>query len=61
MKLITSLALIIMIPTFITGVFGMNFKYMPLVEMQYGFYYLLGGMAVLSIAILLIFRLIDWL
>ena len=61
MKLITSLALIIMIPTLITGIFGMNFTYMPFTDMKYGFYYVAAGMAIISAAILGVFKLIDWL
>ncbi|MEF9943607.1 MAG: magnesium transporter CorA family protein [Burkholderiaceae bacterium] len=41
--------------TLITGIFGMNFQYMPMVEKHDGVYYVLGGMLALSILLLAFF------
>lgn len=59
-KKLTSLALIVMIPTLIASAFGMNVK-IPFAESPYGFYYILGIMFGLSLLLLLIFKLLDWL
>ncbi len=61
MKKLTALALIVLIPTFITGLYGMNFKYMPLLENRYGFFIIFGIMGFLSLIAYIIFEKIDWL
>jgi magnesium transporter len=61
MKKLTALALIVLIPTFITGLYGMNFSYMPLAEHPHGFYIMLGLMGFLSLIAYIIFEKIDWL
>ena len=61
MKKLTALALIILVPTFITGLFGMNFDYIPFTHMKYGFYMILGIMVILSSIAYVIFQKIDWL
>jgi len=38
MKKLTIIAIIITIPTLMSGIYGMNFKYIPLAENPYGFY-----------------------
>lgn len=60
MKKLTALALIILIPTFITGLYGMNFVHMPLTELKHGFYIVLGIMALFSAIAYIIFQKIDW-
>lgn len=60
MKVLTIIATIFIPLTFIVGVYGMNFKYMPELEYKYG-YFIVWGVMVL-IAILLIFILKEkWL
>ncbi len=59
MKRLTSLALVIMVPTFITSLFGMNVK-LPFAGSEYGFFILLGIMIVIALFLLLIFKLTDW-
>lgn len=60
MKRITSLALIIMIPTLITGIYGMNFIQIPLADSPYGFYVLVGSMFGFLVFALYIFHKLGW-
>ncbi len=60
MKRLTSLALIIMIPTLISGIYGMNFKVIPFSQNPYGFVLTCVFMVLISILGLIIFRKIDW-
>ena len=48
MKTLTIVATIFMPLTFIAGVYGMNFKYMPELEHPYGYFYTLLGMGILA-------------
>lgn len=61
MKMVTVLALLIMVPTFISGVYGMNFAYIPLQDHPYGFFITLAAMFVLLIALFLFFKKAKWL
>jgi magnesium transporter len=63
-KVIQTLTIVstIFIPlTFLAGVYGMNFDHMPELHWKYGYFILLGFMAVVSIGLLLLFRRIKWL
>jgi magnesium transporter len=53
---LTAVATIFLPLTFITGVYGMNFEYMPETQWQYGFYAILGLCVVLGIGMLLYLR-----
>jgi len=46
---------------FITGLYGMNFDYMPELHARYGFYIMAGVMAGIAVILLLIFRYKRWL
>ena len=61
MKRLASLALIVMIPTLITGMYGMNFHYLPLKEHPYGFYILALIMLTIVGLTTALFVKIDWL
>jgi magnesium transporter len=61
MKRMTALGTVMMSLAIITGLYGMNFKYMPELEWQYGYPFALGLMAAVAIAITLVFRRLDWL
>ena len=61
MKVLTVITTIFMPLTLITGIYGMNFTYMPGLEWHTGFFVVLGAMAVISIAMLLLFRWKKWL
>jgi len=61
MKVLTIIATIFMPLTFIAGVYGMNFKYMPELEWRYGYPAILLGMLVVALAMLFFFRKRKWL
>lgn len=61
MKFLTALTVVLMIPTLIASIYGMNFKFIPFAEMTYGFYGIIGFMAVLLIGSLGYFWRKDWL
>jgi magnesium transporter len=61
MMLLTIMATIFIPLTFIAGVYGMNFKFMPELEWRWGYFIVLSGMALLASVMLLIFRKKGWL
>lgn len=61
MKVLTIIATIFMPLTFIAGIYGMNFKYMPELEWRWGYPLILLGMAFLGISMLLYFKKKNWL
>jgi len=61
MKVLTIIATIFIPLTFIAGIYGMNFKYMPELEWRWGYFIVLGIMAVISIWMLIYFRKKNWL
>jgi magnesium transporter len=61
MKVLTAISLIFMPLTFIVGVYGMNFKYMPELEWRYGYFYTLVGMSGIGVAMFLYFKRKKWL
>jgi magnesium transporter len=60
MKVLTIIATIFMPLTFIVGLYGMNFKYMPELEWRLGYFSVLGFMALVAITMLVIFRKKRW-
>ena len=60
-KLLTIISTIFIPLTFIVGVYGMNFDRMPELHMEYGYFVVLGGMALITILMLLWFRRKRWL
>jgi magnesium transporter len=60
MKVLTIIATIFMPLTFLAGVYGMNFKYMPELEWRHGYFVVLGLMAGVSGSMLLYFRKRKW-
>ena len=58
MKYLTSITLVMAIPTVISGIYGMNVsgKWMPLSETPYGFYIVCGIMVLICVIVLLILR-----
>jgi len=61
MKKLTSWAGIILIPTLIAGIYGMNFTHMPELSWRYGYYYALGLMIVVGFVLYRAFKRRDWL
>lgn len=61
MRVLTVIATIFMPLTFIAGVYGMNFRYMPELEWHWGYFAVLGFMAGIAIFMLALFRKKRWL
>lgn len=61
MKVLTIFSAIFIPLTFIVGVYGMNFRYMPILEYRYSYYVLWGIMASIAIAMLFFFKHKKWL
>ncbi|MBU0591370.1 magnesium/cobalt transporter CorA [Candidatus Micrarchaeota archaeon] len=60
MKVLTIISTIFIPLTFITGLYGMNFKFMPELEQVYGYPTVLVVMVILSISMYLYFRKKEW-
>ena len=60
MKVLTIIATIFMPLTFITSLYGMNFKNMPELQWEYGYYGVLGVIVVIALAMLEYFRRKQW-
>lgn len=60
-KVLTIFSVFFMPLTFVAGIYGMNFDYMPELKMRYGYPLLLGIMVLLSGGIYLWFRKKRWL
>jgi magnesium transporter len=61
MKQLSAWAAIILIPTLIAGVYGMNFGHMPELDWRFGYPFALGLMAASAFVLYRIFRQRDWL
>lgn len=61
MKVLTLIATIFMPLTFLAGIYGMNFKYMPELEWRWGYFVILGLMAVIAVIMLNYFKRKKWL
>jgi len=61
MKVLTIIGTIFIPLTFIAGVYGMNFENMPELRWRWGYFIVLGFMAVLGIIMLAIFKKRKWL
>lgn len=61
MRVLTVVTVLFVPLTFIAGVYGMNFQYMPELAWHWGYFSVLGVMAALVVALLLLFRHKDWL
>jgi magnesium transporter len=60
MKVLTIIATIFMPLTFLAGVYGMNFKYMPELEWPWGYPLALAVMAGIGVAMLVLFKRKKW-
>lgn len=61
MRLLTIVSSIFIPLTFLVGVYGMNFKFMPELEMKYGYYITWGIMLIIASILLFYFRKVGWL
>jgi magnesium transporter len=61
MKALSAWAAIILIPTLIAGIYGMNFEHMPELDWRFGYPLALGMMAVAALLLYRAFRRRDWL
>ena len=61
MQVLTIITTIFVPLSFLAGLYGMNFKYMPELQYRYGYFILLGVMAVVVIGLLIWFRKRKWL
>ena len=61
MKVLTIIATIFIPLTFITGLYGMNFEYMPEIGFRYGYVIVVGIMILLGVGMLLFFWRKRWL
>jgi magnesium transporter len=61
MKQLTIIATIMLPLTFIVGVYGMNFKYMPELQWEYGYYVVWAVIILITVGMLVYFRLKKWL
>lgn len=61
MKVLTIIATIFIPLTFIAGVYGMNFEYMPELQWKYGYFATWGVMILTAIGLLIFFRRKKWL
>lgn len=61
MKVLTIIATIFMPLTFLAGVYGMNFKYMPELGFRWGYFGVLGIMLVVALLMLMYFKKKKWL
>ena len=60
MKVLTIIGTIFIPLTFITGIYGMNFDFMPALRWDYGYYMVMIGMMLIVIFLLLYFRKRKW-
>lgn len=60
MKTLTIFSVIFIPLTFLAGIYGMNFKYIPELETQYGYFVLLGVMFIITLFSVWYFRRKNW-
>ncbi len=60
MKTLTIVALIFMPVTFVAGIYGMNFEYMPELTFKYSYFIVLAVMVLLAIGLIALFKKIKW-
>jgi len=60
MKVLTIISTIFIPLTFIVGVYGMNFRYMPELEMKFAYPVVWGIMGVVGIGMVLYFKRKKW-
>ena len=61
MRKISAGAALVVVPTFIAGVYGMNFEHMPELRWRLGYFYALSLMLVSSVVLYRLFKRSGWL
>jgi len=61
MRILTALTAIFVPLTFVAGIYGMNFEYMPELSWRWGYFFVLGAMLVVIVVLITLFRRIRWL
>ena len=61
MKVLTIMASIFIPLTFMAGIYGMNFEYIPELQFKYGYFYLWGAMLIVFFGLLWYFKRKKWL
>ncbi|MCB1646723.1 MAG: magnesium transporter CorA family protein [Pseudomonadales bacterium] len=61
MKILTIITAIFVPLGFLAGLYGMNFEYIPELQIRNGYFYLLGAMSTIATGLLVIFRVRKWL
>jgi len=60
MKVLTIIATLFMPLTFLAGVYGMNFEYMPELKWRYGYFLVWAVMIAAALGMLAVFRRKKW-
>lgn len=60
MKKLTAWGAIILLPTIISGIYGMNFKYLPEIGWKYGYLFALSIMATIVLSAYIYFKKKEW-
>jgi magnesium transporter len=60
-KKISAWAAILIVPTLIAGIYGMNFDYMPELHWTFGYPFALSLMVAISVGLYAVFRHVEWL
>jgi len=61
MMILTIVSSIFIPLTFIVGLYGMNFEYMPELSMKYGYFFVLGAMVIIGLSMFAWFKYKGWL
>jgi magnesium transporter len=61
MRKISAGAAIVVVPTLIAGVYGMNFRHMPELDWTYGYAYAVALMAAIGVGLFVWFKRSGWL
>jgi magnesium transporter len=61
MRVLTVITALFVPLTFLAGIYGMNFENIPELKFQYGYFSLLGVMAVVSVGLIVLFKKKRWL
>ena len=60
MKILTTISTIFIPLSFLAGLYGMNFQYMPELSWEYGYYFILGLMFIVVAGMILYFKRKNW-